>query len=576
MNNDFIIKDRTLKKYTGTAEEVTISSEDVDAIGKIAFNGCRSLKKLILEGVFKCIDKSAFSNCINLESVTIKGSAETIGDGAFAFCHNLRDFDLTGTVEVIGKNAFCFCKNFDPENSYLLDNVREVGDKAFKLCGTINIDLNERANGIKWGKNVYEGNRRLKSAVVYGRVPDGMFRNCRKLKNVEFIGTYYIGEEAFKDCTALKAIDLRSSPECAIQYEAFAGCTGLKKVHLSDKGEYYIMHKAFYGCTGLEEISLPEGTKSIMPGVFACCINLRSIKLPESIISVPRRAFRDCISLESVHIGSNVEFIDEEAFFGCRSLTKINIPESVKEIGDYVFAECDKLSLSVDPKILAPGSDIFGSTYGADDADEITGTDVETAMIRAEIEEKLDRCFYRIVFFDCEMSGLFPDNSEIIQVVAETYDLFKDPVNEMYDLDGRKELNICIKPTVPLFPEVERITGITNEMLSDMPTEKDAFESVRNIFDNANIIVCYNARFQIPFLEAMYKRCGSEFTHCENYFDTFELSVKLLPEYIIGKERRLDKVAAYFGGNKAENGASKVRRAFLGLARKAGINIATT
>ncbi len=576
MNIDFIIKDRTLKKYTGSAEEVTIPSEDVNIIGREAFVACKTLRKLTLNGRFTSIDKMAFSNCVNLESVQINGSVETIGSSAFAFCHSLREFGLTGAVGVIGENAFFFCENFNPEDSYLFDNVREVGNQAFKLCGAAYVDLNERRNGIKWGKRVYEGNRRLRRAIVYDRVPAGMFKNCVKLQDIEFLGTHDIGAEAFKDCPSLKDVDLRKSPECSIQYEAFAGCTGLKNVQLPDKGRYYIMNKAFYGCTGLEEISLPEGTETIMAGTFACCINLRSIKLPESITYIPRRAFRDCISLESVCIGKNAEMIGEEAFFGCRRLTKINIPETVNKIEDYAFAECDKLSLSVDPKILSPGSDIFGSTYGLDDAGEITGTDVETAMIRAEIEEKLDRCFYRIVFFDCEMSGLFPDNSEIIQVVAETYDLFKDPVNEMYDLDGRKELNICIKPTVPLFPEVERITGITNEMLSDMPTEKDAFESVRNIFDNANIIVCYNARFQIPFLEAMYKRCGSEFTHCENYFDTFELSVKLLPEYIIGKERRLDKVAAYFGGNKAENGASKVRRAFLGLARKAGINIATT
>ncbi|HBI52182.1 MAG TPA: hypothetical protein DDX72_05315 [Ruminococcaceae bacterium] len=384
MNNDFIIKDRTLKKYTGSSEEIVISSEDVDAIGKNAFIGCRSLKKLILEGTFKCIDNSAFSNCIDLESVTIKGSAETIGDGAFAFCHSLRDFDLTGTVEVIGKNAFFSCENFVPENSYLLRRIKEIGDQAFMNTGAKQAEIFDMGDyDVKCGRRVYAGCRKLKYALAWDRVQAGMFQDCRALNDVELIETVDIGENAFKDCTALKAIDLRSSPECSIQYEAFAGCTGLKKVQFSDNGGYYIMHKAFYGCTGLEEISLPEGIKMIMPGAFACCITLRSINLPESITSVPRRAFRDCISLESVHIGSNVESIGEEAFFGCRSLTKINIPERVNKIGDYAFAECGKLSLSVDPKILAPGSDIFGSTYGADDADEITDEEADKIIANA-------------------------------------------------------------------------------------------------------------------------------------------------------------------------------------------------
>ena len=85
MNNDFIIKDRTLKKYTGSAEEIVITSEDVNIIGCEAFMGCRTIRKLTLNGRFKFIDKMAFSNCVKLESVQIKGSVETIGDGAFAF-----------------------------------------------------------------------------------------------------------------------------------------------------------------------------------------------------------------------------------------------------------------------------------------------------------------------------------------------------------------------------------------------------------------------------------------------------------------------------------------------------------
>ena len=67
MNIDFIIKDRTLKKYTGSAEEVTISSEDVNIIGREAFVACKTLRKLTLNGRFTSIDKMAFSNCVNLE-----------------------------------------------------------------------------------------------------------------------------------------------------------------------------------------------------------------------------------------------------------------------------------------------------------------------------------------------------------------------------------------------------------------------------------------------------------------------------------------------------------------------------
>lgn len=131
-------------------------------------------------------------------------------------------------------------------------------------------------------------------------------------------------------------------------------------------------------CMAITEIVIPDSVRYIGEYAFAQ-LGLRKIKLPEGLKRIGWKSFYQCYKLKNIVIPENVTEIGREAFFGCRSLTKINIPESVKEIGDYAFAECDKLSLSVDPKILAPGSDIFGSTYGVNGADEIT--DEEADMI---------------------------------------------------------------------------------------------------------------------------------------------------------------------------------------------------
>ncbi len=135
-------------------------------------------------------------------------------------------------------------------------------------------------------------------------------------------------------------------------------------------------------CMAITEIVIPDSVRYIGEYAFAQ-LGLRKIKLPKGLKRIESKTFFGCYDLEEIEIPESVTEIGREAFFGCRSLTKINIPESVKEIGDYAFAECDKLSLSVDPKILAPGSDIFGSTYGLDSKDEITDEEADKIIANA-------------------------------------------------------------------------------------------------------------------------------------------------------------------------------------------------
>eukprot|EP00986_Skeletonema_menzelii_P015472 scaffold11866_cov70-Skeletonema_menzelii.AAC.1 len=83
-----------------------ICNEDVEKIGRWAFHGCRSLRRVIMRGV-KNVEKFAFLCCESLENVE-SGKLEIIGKGAFVRCESLRSINLS-SARIVEKDAFFKC-----------------------------------------------------------------------------------------------------------------------------------------------------------------------------------------------------------------------------------------------------------------------------------------------------------------------------------------------------------------------------------------------------------------------------------------------------------------------------------
>ena len=79
---DFEMDGDTLIRYTGTEENLTILN-GVRNIGKEAFAGNTSLKKVIIPDTVKNIDFAAFENCPELMQVVIPSGVKSIGASAF-------------------------------------------------------------------------------------------------------------------------------------------------------------------------------------------------------------------------------------------------------------------------------------------------------------------------------------------------------------------------------------------------------------------------------------------------------------------------------------------------------------
>lgn len=116
-----------------------------------------------------------------------------------------------------------------------------------------------------------------------------------------------IGDSAFKDCTMLKEVNMKTSIE-AIGTSAFENCTSLETVSVPLSVEK-IGSRAFYNCGNLSSIELPDLLKEIGSYTFYGCTNLTSIIIPDSVTSIGNYVFNNCTSLTDVYYtGSETEW----------------------------------------------------------------------------------------------------------------------------------------------------------------------------------------------------------------------------------------------------------------------------
>ena len=127
-----------------------------------------------------------------------------------------------------------------------------------------------------------------------------------------------IGEDAFRDCDALRSIYIPPGVE-AVHRAAFADCTSLSSVHLPPSVTFIGSH-AFNCCKALTSIAIPVGNECIDSYTFASCSALTTVTLPETVYCIEEGAFENCRALASINIPEDIEEIDESAFDNCDSL----------------------------------------------------------------------------------------------------------------------------------------------------------------------------------------------------------------------------------------------------------------
>jgi len=152
-----------------------------------------------------------------------------------------------------------------------------------------------------------------------------------------------------------------------------------------------------------------------------------------------------------------------------------------------------------------------------------------------------------IVCFDIETTGLKVTREAITEIgavvlkngkITETFQTFVNP--------GRR-----------LTPEIIGLTGITDAMLADAPSLKEALTAFLQ-FVNGRVLAAHNAEFDISFIRAGCRKAGLEFE--PTYIDSLILAQNLLPEL---HKYKLDIVAEHldlpaFNHHRASDDAGMV------------------
>ena len=136
------------------------------------------------------------------------------------------------------------------------------------------------------------------------------------------------------------------------------------------------------------------------------------------------------------------------------------------------------------------------------------------------------------VIVDLETTGLSPKNGEIIEIGA-----IKVIDNKVVD-----KMDVFVKPSRPLTWFTTNLTGITNEMVDEGLSTKDAL-NVFNEFSSGLRLMAHNAKFDMSFLNTyMQKELGQGVR--DDSRDTLLLSRAILKDV---PNHKLGTLADYFG-----------------------------
>lgn len=276
-------------------------TEDVTRLNKGAFQGCSSLKRLIVPGFIKWGD---------------------------------RLFDDPSMVTVFTRYRRYWWYSYEKNRcAYINYGIKSDGTISIQNCDNIKgingttIEIPEKIDGKQVtviNKNAFYEFGSLQSIIL----PEGLrkidysaFYNCYSLQSVTLPeGLQRIGGYAFYH-TSLNSITLPEGLQ-TIGSGAFSECGSLQSITLP-KGLQKIEGAAFWGCFSLKSITLPEGLQKIGGGAFRECPNLESIVLPEGLYSVGYDLFLDCPSLKELTLPSTITKTRWDSFRSCETLEKV-------------------------------------------------------------------------------------------------------------------------------------------------------------------------------------------------------------------------------------------------------------
>lgn len=163
-----------------------------------------------------------------------------------------------------------------------------------------------------------------------------------------------------------------------------------------------------------------------------------------------------------------------------------------------------------------------------------------------------------LIVFDLETTGFSAAGDRIIEYGAV----------RLSGLEPGEVFSMFCDPEKPLPEKITKLTGITEDMLSGAPSQREALEKFISFCGDEPVLIAHNAGFDTSFIKAECVRQGIEFRFTT--VDTLVMCRSMLTEL---KRHKLDTVARHLGlgefdHHRASDDAKMLGRIFEKLANR--------
>ena len=275
------------------------------------FEGCTTLKNVIVPEGVTAVPEDAFGWVDSIEYISLPSTLIEIGDDAFTGT-GISSIQLPNGLKTIGQFAFAYCDLLT--GIELPDSITAMGASAFFDTALVSVRTPVSWTEVKTDEGeVYDG---------YCYSP---FNGCDKLK------------------TIIVPEGVTRLPDCAFHAELDGW---IRDVRVSLPSTLEEIGEHAFEMTDISSIRLPEGLKVIGTSAFALCERLTDINLPDSVTTIGAYAF-SWTGLTTVRTPLNwakvIPYVDKDEakagspFEGCERLKNVIVPEGVTVLPDNVF-----------------------------------------------------------------------------------------------------------------------------------------------------------------------------------------------------------------------------------------------
>lgn len=139
---------------------------------------------------------------------------------------------------------------------------------------------------------------------------------------------------------------------------------------------------------------------------------------------------------------------------------------------------------------------------------------------------------------DTETTGLSPVKDYIVEFSAKKYKIHN---GKMEYID---ELDVFMKPPIPMPEKASEINGITDDFLKDKKSEEEECIRIRDYISEL-ILIGYNVGYDIKMLKSMFAR-QEVYVSCKGCLDVLEMARDIISKKEAGNHK-LSNIAHIYG-----------------------------